>query len=165
MAGDPSDLVTCSNPAIEAWLQTLAGRGANFSALLAARDSGGFGHTLREICQQPATWTETARRLLPFREAMAACLASCRRIVLTGSGSSQYAGECVAPVLQRCLRRAKIEPCHRANPTFPGRSLWTRQTRGRAALRPVLGPGLGRNDHSASHNHGPRTARDFSNSL
>jgi tagatose-6-phosphate ketose/aldose isomerase len=32
-------------------------------------------------------------------------LASCQRVVFTGSGSSQYAGECVAPGLQRRLRR------------------------------------------------------------
>jgi len=106
MAGNPSDPISCSNSGIQAWLQSLAGTRGNFPALLAGGDSGGFGHTLREICQQPATWTETARRLLPFRDAIATNLASCRRIVLTGSGSSQYAGECVAPVLQRRLRRS-----------------------------------------------------------
>src|SRR5262245_23326986 len=106
MAGNPSDLISRPNPGIHAWLQSLAGRQGNFTALLAAGDSSGFGHTLREICQQPATWTETARRLLPFHEAMSTNLASCRRIVLTGSGSSQYAGECVAPALQRRLRRS-----------------------------------------------------------
>jgi tagatose-6-phosphate ketose/aldose isomerase len=106
MAGNPSDLISSSNPGIQAWLQALAARRGNFSTLLAGGDCAGFGHTLREICQQPATWTETARHLLPFREAMAEALVSCRRIVLTGSGSSQYAGECVAPVLQRRLGRS-----------------------------------------------------------
>ena len=39
-----------------------------------------------------------------FRKAIVESLASCKRIVLTGSGSSQYVGECVAPMLQKDLR-------------------------------------------------------------
>jgi tagatose-6-phosphate ketose/aldose isomerase len=109
MAADSSDLVSGSNPAIETWLRRLAGMSGNFSALLAASRrsaAGGFEHTLREICQQPVTWTETVRRLLSVRMAMAASVASCRRIVLTGSGSSQYAGECAAPFLRSSLGRS-----------------------------------------------------------
>ena len=109
MAADPSDPVSSSKPAIEAWLQRLAGMGGRFPALLAGNEPGspaGFEHTLREICQQPVTWTDTARRLLHFRHAMAESLGSYRRIVLTGSGSSQYAGECAAPFLRRSLGRS-----------------------------------------------------------
>jgi tagatose-6-phosphate ketose/aldose isomerase len=40
-----------------------------------------------------------------FRPEIAASLSGCRRIVLTGSGSSQYACECVAPELRKYLRR------------------------------------------------------------
>jgi len=64
----------------------------------------GFQHTIQEICRQPATWAETVRHLKGFRGAIIESLASCERIVLTGSGSSQYAGECVAPVLQKDLQ-------------------------------------------------------------
>src|ERR1039458_5504489 len=109
MQGDSSNLISNSSPIVGQWLQALAGGPGAFSALLAAaeRDApGGFGNTVREICQQPATWTETARHLAAFRTVMAESVSTCRRIVLTGSGSSQYAGECVAPVLQRELRRS-----------------------------------------------------------
>src|ERR1039458_3810246 len=109
MQGDYSNLISCSSPIVDQWLQALAGRRGAFSALLATavRDAPeGFGNTVREICQQPATWTETARHLAAFRTVMAESVSTCRRIVLTGSGSSQYAGECVAPVLQRELRRS-----------------------------------------------------------
>jgi tagatose-6-phosphate ketose/aldose isomerase len=90
------------------WLRTLSAGKASFSALL--RDAGqnsadGFHYTIREICQQPVTWLETARWMKNFRPEIADSLAGCRRIVLTGSGSSQYAGECVAPALRKDLRR------------------------------------------------------------
>lgn len=109
MQGDSSNLISCSNPVVGEWLQALAERRGAFCALLAAAErdaSEGFSSTVREICQQPATWTETARHLAAFRAVMAESLASCRRLVLTGSGSSQYAGECVAPALQRELQRS-----------------------------------------------------------
>ena len=83
-----------------------AGRG-KFSNLL--RQAGqntvdGFHHTIREICQQPATWPGTARRMQEYAGAIAESVAQSRRIVLTGSGSSQYAGECAAPALRKELR-------------------------------------------------------------
>ena len=109
MHADSSNVISCSNPIVDQWLQALAGRRGAFSALLAAAESNapaGFGNTVREICQQPSTWTETARRLMAFRTVMAEGVAACRRVVLTGSGSSQYAGECVAPVLERELQRS-----------------------------------------------------------
>jgi len=103
------NLISCSNPVVDEWLRALAGRRGAFSALLAAAEKDapeGLRNTVREICQQPATWTETARHLAAFRTVMAESVAACRRVVLTGSGSSQYAGECVAPVLQRELQRS-----------------------------------------------------------
>jgi len=85
------------------WLRTLRDASGRFPAIL--RESGqdsvdGYRNTIREICQQPATWLETASRLVDFREEISESLSGCERIVLTGSGSSQYAGECVAPALR-----------------------------------------------------------------
>jgi tagatose-6-phosphate ketose/aldose isomerase len=94
---------------VPGWLQQLTKSGGEFAAMLNASDraSGeGFRHTIREICQQPATWAGTARHLPEFRGMVAESLASCQRIVLTGSGSSQYAGECAGPALERDLGRA-----------------------------------------------------------
>ncbi len=65
-----------------------------------AQEAAGFGHTLREICQQPATWIQTAQTLVLMHPSLRSFLADCRSLVLTGSGSSQYAGECVHPALQ-----------------------------------------------------------------
>jgi len=90
-----------------AWLRQLTDGGSSFAGLLQAPDRGpgdGFSDTVREICQQPATWSDTARRLKEFRELVAASLKECRHVVLTGSGSSQYAGECAAAALGRDLR-------------------------------------------------------------
>jgi len=91
---------------IPEWLRTLSDAGGRFSAIL--RDAGqdpvdGYRHTVREICQQPATWPETARRMNERRDDVSESVEGCERIVLTGSGSSQYAGECVAPALCRDL--------------------------------------------------------------
>jgi tagatose-6-phosphate ketose/aldose isomerase len=99
-------LLPCSQ--VSEWIRTLSSGKSRFSALL--RDSGqgsvdGYRHTIREICQQPATWPETALEMKGFRDGIAESLADGRRIILTGSGSSQYAGECAAPALQRDLRR------------------------------------------------------------
>ena len=65
----------------------------------------GYGHTLREIAQQPVTWLETADRLDGHAAAIAESLDGIGSVVLTGSGSSLYAAECVAPALQRALGR------------------------------------------------------------
>jgi len=108
MTGDAVDPIVSLSPAVAEWLGSLAGTPGDFSALLASAlgdGSAAYANTVREICQQPATWTGTARRLIQCRPLLADSLKSCRRLVLTGSGSSQYAGECVAPVLQRKLRQ------------------------------------------------------------
>jgi tagatose-6-phosphate ketose/aldose isomerase len=60
----------------------------------------GYGHTLREIVQQPLTWLDTAARLRQASEVVTQSLDSVLAVVVTGSGSSLYAGECVAPCLQ-----------------------------------------------------------------
>jgi tagatose-6-phosphate ketose/aldose isomerase len=92
---------------ISEWLRKLSGAEGRFSAILreSERDSvDGYRHTIREMCQQPATWPETARRMKSFLTQIDQSVTACERIVLTGSGSSQYAGECVAPALRKDLR-------------------------------------------------------------
>lgn len=63
-------------------------------------------HTWREIHQQPATWLDTVERVGNFRDELRALLDDAEFVILTGSGSSQYAGECVGQVLERDLRRS-----------------------------------------------------------
>jgi tagatose-6-phosphate ketose/aldose isomerase len=65
--------------------------------------ASGYGHTLNEICQQPATWRETAVLVLRRADELRRCREAMDAVVLTGSGSSLYAGECVAPCLQGTL--------------------------------------------------------------
>lgn len=70
------------------------------------RIESGYGHTLREVFQQPSVWADTALRaveylreqFLPLLEARAF-----RSIVFAGSGSSHYVGELVAPMLTQRL--------------------------------------------------------------
>jgi tagatose-6-phosphate ketose/aldose isomerase len=85
-------------------------------AALLARPPGeqrelGYAYTAHEINQQPATWLDTARTAAAHRAALADRLAAAAVsrggagvIVLTGSGSSLYVGECVATPLQRALQ-------------------------------------------------------------
>src|SRR5215469_4436682 len=70
----------------------------------------GYLHTLREICQQPQTWVTTAATVIARRAQLAALLEPCRSLILSGSGSSQFCGDCLAPALHRELRIA-AESC------------------------------------------------------
>jgi tagatose-6-phosphate ketose/aldose isomerase len=63
----------------------------------------GYGHTLREIAQQPVTWTSTADSMRGLQPLVQDSLRDASAVVVTGSGSSLYAAECVAPGLQRAL--------------------------------------------------------------
>jgi tagatose-6-phosphate ketose/aldose isomerase len=65
----------------------------------------GYCHTLREILQQPATWLGTWQShelQAVIQQALAASgvVANRGAIVFTGSGSSQYVGDCLAMPLQ-----------------------------------------------------------------
>lgn len=60
----------------------------------------GYVHTLREILQQPSTWLDTAERMLGKASELSPGVAGIRSLVLTGSGSSEYAGACVRLTLQ-----------------------------------------------------------------
>lgn len=59
--------------------------------------------TLREIRQQPATWRETGAVLAQVRALFTSFGFQPHHAVLTGSGSSVYVAECLAPVLQARL--------------------------------------------------------------
>jgi tagatose-6-phosphate ketose/aldose isomerase len=59
----------------------------------------GYFHTLREICQQPWTWLRTCERMVAARDGLSAFVREMRSLTLTGSGSSQYAAECVQAAL------------------------------------------------------------------
>ena len=97
------------------WLQELGSAVPAIKKLLRKsesnqRDAGCF-HTLREISQQPMTWNETAARvvrdktrLLEMLHGSAGSSSSSKAVVLTGSGSSSYAGKCLAPALQEELQ-------------------------------------------------------------
>ncbi|WP_254427322.1 tagatose-6-phosphate ketose isomerase [Rhodanobacter sp. C01] len=77
--------------------------GELLSPPLAEQQERGYADTLREILQQPATWAATADLLCSpqLREQLQAALTPPpSHIVLTGSGSSMYIGECLAPTLQ-----------------------------------------------------------------
>ncbi len=70
------------------------------------QQAAGYADTLREVLQQPATWRGTAALLrdASVRERLARALTPRpSHIVLTGSGSSMYIGECLAPTLQEGL--------------------------------------------------------------
>jgi tagatose-6-phosphate ketose/aldose isomerase len=59
-----------------------------------------YFHTLHEICQQPWTWLQTSERMIASRESLIQIIKDMRSVTLTGSGSSQYAAECVHFALQ-----------------------------------------------------------------
>jgi tagatose-6-phosphate ketose/aldose isomerase len=69
----------------------------------------GCADTLQEILQQPETWVETGQLAIEARAEIAACLAGAGvgagagTVVLTGSGSSAYVGDCLAPGLEAAL--------------------------------------------------------------
>lgn len=70
----------------------------------------GAGHTAREIAQQPGVWRETGAIVSSRREEIDAFLRPLverpdLRIVLTGAGTSAFAGEILAPALSRCMHR------------------------------------------------------------
>lgn len=92
---------------VDEWLATLASVPGALGALLRPswdeQLERGYGHTLREIGQQPLTWLETAARMHDLAPVLEASLDGAEAVVFTGSGSSVYAGECVAPCLQEAL--------------------------------------------------------------
>lgn len=64
----------------------------------------GYFHTLHEICQQPWTWLDSCHLMVESRKNLQQLLQGIKSITLTGSGSSQYAAECVQFMLRHNLR-------------------------------------------------------------
>jgi len=91
-----------------AWQYALAQRQATAAELFGRSEAEqrrlGYLHTLHEICQQPWTWLRTCGRIIEFREALGSSLAGTRSLTLTGSGSSQYAAECVMSAIRNDLK-------------------------------------------------------------
>lgn len=89
------------------WLSTLQTAQPLAHKLLgqpqASQQKQGYFHTLREICQQPLSWHNTADLVVANAKQLKDCLFGIQNIVLTGSGSSEYAGECVRFALQNQL--------------------------------------------------------------
>ena len=88
-------------------LQKLAGMQNSVGALQARsveeQQRLSYRHTLREICQQPSTWIHTARLMRDCSDSLRSSLSSISALTLTGSGSSEYAGDCVRLALQNEL--------------------------------------------------------------
>lgn len=89
------------------WLEEL-GRFQPFLAEMLTRKPGeqerlGYFHTLQEICQQPATWIHTAKLMQESAREISPLIQGISSLVLSGSGSSEFAGDCVRMVLQREL--------------------------------------------------------------
>ncbi len=81
------------------WQRALTNQQAGASLLFGRTDAEqkrlGYFHTLREICQQPWTWLRTCERMVASSDSLGRDLAGIRHLSLTGSGSSEYAAECV----------------------------------------------------------------------
>src|SRR6202795_4797865 len=63
----------------------------------------GYFHTLQEICQAPWRWARPCDRIIASREGLRKDMAGIRSLALTGSGSSEYAAECVCLPLRNEL--------------------------------------------------------------
>jgi len=107
-AGQSSRSVT------NAWLRELADRVPVLASLLEVPSeqqiARGYGHTLREICQQPLTWLETSEIAVERRELLERAVYGspdgqrAGALALTGSGSSLSAADCLVLPLQRALQ-------------------------------------------------------------
>lgn len=91
----------------DGWQRTLAKSQGKAAELFGRSEEEqhrlGYFHTIREICQQPWTWLRTCDRVLASRDALKQDMKGIHSLVLTGSGSSEYAGECVRFPLQNAL--------------------------------------------------------------
>jgi tagatose-6-phosphate ketose/aldose isomerase len=74
------------------------------------QQQAGYFHTLHEILQRPETWLDTCDRLIPHAPLIAEKLDGVRSLVLTGSGSSLFAAECVRPLSSRNSTSLSTQP-------------------------------------------------------
>ena len=92
---------------LDDWLHTLSSSSRELAPLLERPEADqrrlGYYHTLREIAQQPLTWPATARLMTDRRDPIASVFGGRSSVLLTGSGSSYYAAECLALALQASL--------------------------------------------------------------
>jgi len=99
---DPISAMTQSE-----WQSELTGNQRKAAQLFgkteAEQKQRGYFHTLKEICQQPWTWMRTCERMISLRDPLLAHVSGIRSLVFTGSGSSEYAGDCVRLPLQNEL--------------------------------------------------------------
>lgn len=79
-----------------------------FDTLADDADKRGWRHTLTEICQQPELWQQTAELAASVTSLRLEELRRNEFVVLTGSGSSHYVGECIAPSIQHRTGRATL---------------------------------------------------------
>lgn len=86
------------------WLRNLSQRQPVVADLLTEsveeQRRRGYFHTLRELCQQPATWLKTRDLMLGESSRVARIVSGIFDLTLTGSGSSEYVGDCVRFALQ-----------------------------------------------------------------
>jgi len=89
------------------WLREICERQPEAAKLLILsteeQQQRGYFHTLREILQQPSSWIQTAEQMAALAPDLLRSVAGIRNLVLTGSGSSEYAGDCVRLLLQKQL--------------------------------------------------------------
>jgi tagatose-6-phosphate ketose/aldose isomerase len=89
----------------QSFLATLVGAQSQPRTLLGRpiedQKARGYFHTLGEILQQPWTWSDTRARVTGRTADLKRAVADIRSLVLTGSGTSEYAGEFVRLVLQK----------------------------------------------------------------
>ena len=86
------------------WLDLISVRQRRARELFAKtpeeQKQSGYFHTLAEICRQPQTWRETCELMIASAAPVNACLREAKSLTFTGSGSSEYAGDCVRASVQ-----------------------------------------------------------------
>jgi tagatose-6-phosphate ketose/aldose isomerase len=91
----------------DVWLRALAAKQRKAAQLFdrteAEQKQRGYFYTLKEICQQPWTWLSTCERMTALRDSLVRSMSGIKSLVFTGSGSSEYAGDCVRLPLQNEL--------------------------------------------------------------
>jgi tagatose-6-phosphate ketose/aldose isomerase len=93
--------------AFSEWLRDFCERQPGAAKLLRAstdeQKRRGYFHTLHEILQQPSTWIHTSGQMVRLSSTLGRSVAGICNLILTGSGSSEYAGDCVRLLLQNQL--------------------------------------------------------------
>ncbi len=93
------------------WLRSLSERQPGVAELKRNPEEQrrlGYFYTLGEICQQPSTWLRTGELMRRRAADLRSIVAGISTLTLTGSGSSEYAGDCVRIPLQNELGLATL---------------------------------------------------------